>query len=683
MREDRSQKKNRWKKFLFMWCMGVGMLGLSKLSVFAAEQTGSFEGHPLFESSPCSGVVIEDSNESVAPRRGSIGGNRYDPRENHMVANHMEDQGETNTCWAFSTIAAIESNLIKKGYEGEDVNLSENHLAYYFYNRQNDPLGNTPQDRNWNTLTSDWAQNGGTLQGTALHLATWSGVIRETVPEDNAGGWYQPGVPAAPCYQSDYRVANTYFYNYSVENVKQAISDYGAVASGIYMDERYWNMQNGAYYCPQVNGNHAVAIVGWDDSYDRNNFVVRPRNNGAWIVKNSYGTQREDGTPLGDNGYMYVSYEDASLSEIVAYDMIPATQSYAHNYQYDGTGDPAEYWNFPNGSSYAVAFQAKGSPEGYNELLKAVSVEVLTTNVSYSVQIYTGLTGTTDPQNGQPALASPQMGVLKEAGYNQIVLNTPVSLTAGERYAVVISLSSSNNTPVRMGCEATMDANWIRFVAGVEAGQSYVNRGGKWYDFGSIADVGTGNISNLRIKAYTDDTTEKTSYALSQTKLALSKGSSAKLSMKITPESVRREILWSSSNARVATVSDSGRVKGKKYGTATIHAKLTVGETVKDFTCKVTVGPKKLQNFKVKGGKNKITVTWGKNTAADGYVIYYSTDPNGNYKKLGTVTKKKKNRFVKKHISAGTYYVKAQPYVKKKGKKLYGSETAVKRVTVR
>jgi C1A family cysteine protease len=54
--------------------------------------------------------------------------------------------------------------------------------------------------------------------------------------------------------------------------------------------------------------NHGVSIVGWDDSFSRENFPVsnQPDGDGAWIVRNSWGPG------WGDGGYFYMSY-DTSL----------------------------------------------------------------------------------------------------------------------------------------------------------------------------------------------------------------------------------------------------------------------------------------------------------------------------------------------------------------------------------
>ena len=71
-----------------------------------------------------------------------------------------------------------------------------------------------------------------------------------------------------------------------------------------------------AYYDASGNegNNHMVTVVGWDDSYKKENFnssgsswLKTPEHDGAWIVQNSYSQD------WGDNGYFYISYDDKSL----------------------------------------------------------------------------------------------------------------------------------------------------------------------------------------------------------------------------------------------------------------------------------------------------------------------------------------------------------------------------------
>ena len=96
----------------------------------------------------------------------------------------------------------------------------------------------------------------------------------------------------------------------------------------------FLNLDTWAQYTDEERvPNHAVCIVGWDDSYPRENFNEGhlPEGDGAWIVKNSWGSEteyatREDGTPIGKKawgvrngeglatGYFYLSYYDKNLT---------------------------------------------------------------------------------------------------------------------------------------------------------------------------------------------------------------------------------------------------------------------------------------------------------------------------------------------------------------------------------
>lgn len=144
-----------------------------------------------------------------------------------------------------------------------------------------------------------------------------------------------------------------------IDKIKDAVREYGAVAVGYYAYERdgetYYNAENAAYCVPwedyiakktpdgnyvsftdsscsfKTTTNHAVLIVGWDDDYSYENFKNTPvsfdgerytRENGAWIVKNSWG---ED---FGKEGFEYISYMDPTICRFAtAYDM-EYTQSY-------------------------------------------------------------------------------------------------------------------------------------------------------------------------------------------------------------------------------------------------------------------------------------------------------------------------------------------------------------------
>ena len=89
------------------------------------------------------------------------------------------------------------------------------------------------------------------------------------------------------------------------------------------------------------------------------------------------------------------------------------------------------------------------------------------------------------------------------------------------------------------------------------------------------------------------------SIKLSQTSLSLTLGNSKTLSATVTPSNADNKVLqWSSSNTKVATVNQSGKVTSVSTGTATIYAKATDGSG-KQATCSVTVTGIKVSSITV------------------------------------------------------------------------------------
>jgi len=610
---------------------------------------------------PAAEIHDGGDNTSVT-KRGAVYPARYDARDNGWVTS-VKNQGNYESCWSFSSLAAIETNLIKNGRADASLDLSENQFAYFFYNRQPDKLGYTIGDYN-TTSRGNYLSAGGTLQGTGLALATWAGVTTE------ARSPYMTIPDASLCYAADYSVRNVYLYNYSMTNlagsvatIKQAILDHGAVACGINMIAQYYNPVNYSYNCQTAGGNHAIAIVGWDDSYSKDNFNMKPAADGAWIVKNSYGPE------FGDQGYFYVSYEDRTLTEFIAFEAVTAAEQFDNNYQYDGTANPAYSYN--KGEWYANVFEAKGA-NGFNEELKAVGVYTLTTNCNYEVEVYTGLTDDGKSTSGTKVYDVPVTGTLTDAGYQTIALPSAVSLTAGESFAVLVRLKDSYGANAYIGADSTYQNDWITFIANVSDNQSFVQVNNKWYDFGKEAKA------NVRIKAYTDATAEKSAFALSDKKLGISKGTTAKLALQVSPN-VYRDVKWKSSNKKVATVNKKGKVKAKSYGSTTISATFMAGGNKKTLKCKVTVGPSKVKSVKVSGGKKKVKVRWKKSSGSNGYEVYYAAARDSAYKKLAATTATSCTKKMKK----GTYYVKVRSYKISGSKKLYGSFSGIKEVTIR
>ena len=230
--------------------------------------------------------------------------------------------------------------------------------------------------------------------------------------------------------------------------LKAAIREHGAVDTAItwVFDSRYEQGAN-YYYTGAGDQNHAITVVGWDDDYSASNFATTPPGNGAWIIKNSWGTR------MGDKGYYYISYHDTQFGKHSnGYVYIPAPEggSYdaVHGYDCAGpdydTSNPTEANPVFSNDLQAVVFTAAG------ESLAAVGVWTRLYPKPYEITIYTNVTRGANSPTADGVLAHVQTGTLTRPGYTTIPLSTEIPLAAGTGYAVVYRQTGDEtiSTPV-------------------------------------------------------------------------------------------------------------------------------------------------------------------------------------------------------------------------------------------
>lgn len=398
----------------------------------------------------------------------------YNANEEEFVT-EVKNQRNTSLCWAFSLASNLETSLLTRGQKYYD--LSEEQLAYFWANRVNDPLGNTPNDK----ITRTQSDYHGTGNGrvASFFLSTWSGMTtEEKVPfQSSAVTW-----PDSLAYDTSAYMEDAIFSQYTVERTKQLLMEYNSVSAMIYMLDNYYYPDTASYSCPQSGlVNHAVTIVGWDDTYSKENFPSASgvNNDGAWIVKNSYGKN------WGKNGYFYLSYEDKSITNLVSNTAV-TTPAYPNNYFYDGAA--AGTVTFPsntinNGYYVSNIFKAtagNGKDEELGEIVTAVPQD----NTDFQIQVYTDLKNTSDPTSGTPAYAEPVDYTQPLAGIHTIHLNTPVKIPQGTFYSVVIRIpDGSNKFYVE---KTTTSTSWFTATAGIDPDQSFFSTSGKkWYDAGN------------------------------------------------------------------------------------------------------------------------------------------------------------------------------------------------------
>ena len=303
------------------------------------------------------------------------------------------NQNPYGSCWAFASLGLAEFDLINDGTADSSIDLSELQLIYFLFNSVTDPLGGTEGDFAYyykaNASTS-YLDYGGNYEMASRRLSQWIGGIPEAeVPYSNASMVLSNGLDSKYAY--NYNVAhlrNVYRISlrHNADDVKQQIMEHGAVGVMYYHDD--FNLSSASdgtvynYYDTAASGGgHAVMIVGWDDTYSRNNFAwAQPANDGAWLIRNSWGNYID---------YFWMSYETASLQDTAWVFDFEASDEYDNNYQLDGGLETYSV----SYTTMANVFTAKNDNEVKSETLKAVSLSTsMSTNVIYTIEVYTELT---------------------------------------------------------------------------------------------------------------------------------------------------------------------------------------------------------------------------------------------------------------------------------------------------
>ncbi len=316
----------------------------------------------------------------------------------------VKNQGKGGNCWAFAALGSLESCLLKA--TGTTFDLSEENMKN---------LMSKYSDYGWAMETN----TGGYDRMGIGYLTSWLGPINDSDDE------YSDQSLLSPIFNSFIHIQNiltlkrtSYTDN---DEIKKAIMNYGAVSTSIRWESSYLNGKN-YYYNGTSGANHAVVIVGWDDNYSKDNFKNKPEGNGAWIIKNSWGTSKTN------DGFYYVSYYDKKLAPLNKPDstftfILNDTIKYDKNYQYDIPGRTDYFLNKSSTVWYKNKFISTG-----NEYLAGVST-YFEKNTDWDLSIYVN-------------------GILKYAksgsshtGYYTIDLRNLIPINLGDVFEVVFKIS--------------------------------------------------------------------------------------------------------------------------------------------------------------------------------------------------------------------------------------------------
>ena len=353
----------------------------------------------------------------------------------------VKDQGYMGSCWAFGAAGAFESSYLIA--TGKEIDISENNiqnlgLPYSEYGQTND-------------------NEGGNMNMATSYFVSWLGAINTTGDSYDELG----KVSALQYGPNAIHTVDAVYINIKDKNaIKQFLTKYGAMNLFVYgansQDKSYSNKYKSVYNS-QYYGNHYVTLVGWDDNFSKNKFSTIAPGNGAWICKNSWGTD------WGDGGFFYISYYDKSLMANAVGFTFDNVEHYETLYQNEVNG------RFSYDDEVDTYGQMFTSETG--DIIAAVGTYFEDAKSKYTISIFLN-----------NRLAYSQSGKSTHAGYETVKLNKYIAVDPNSTFEIRITSSS---VPI-------VDSTRSIFVSDV----NYVFSGNKVIDLAKLNKIAP-------IKAYT------------------------------------------------------------------------------------------------------------------------------------------------------------------------------------
>ena len=580
----------------------------------------------------------------------------------------VKNQYQTGLCWAHATASSIESSYLMDN--GNELNISELQMGYSTSYQLSD--GSNPYGLKIGDKAMDTVANGSNLYIVGNYLSQRRGAVTEktsglaltddnykTIKDSSSGKLNDVSF-------NEYNVNDVIFYtpdlhcdsnNFAVlKAIKQMVASYGSVYAQInastnkYLkisETEYQNNPNIYYGGPSAD--HAISIIGWDDNYSASNFENSyggiPKGNGAWIIKNSYGTEyyaNKDNklsptkdseytipVKMGDKGYYYVSYYDSQICKaVMAVDNVTPTVD-TNTYSYNKP--IGSYLGISSGKKILLMSKYKKQKTD-TEILESFNIYTLGTDDN--VKIYYG---TTTDFSKATLVAE---GTTEFEGYKNIKASK--KLTVADEYYIFIDYTNKSSkspiNPVYTTSSAEKNKKYYYLDENPKTGVSFysLDNGKTWTD--SIGDgvnlsnsSGTVELLNFYVPISVFTTTKDYSLSIStSTDDTISAEDGGSVSVTLDLKNVKGDITTKIYNSNKQDVTNKFKVTkdSNKYTIAGIVGTTTPGTYTAEFAYKDAVAEK---TFKVTSKApenvlvNKITINGKNEVVAGGYLVLDAT----------------------------------------------------------
>ncbi len=323
-----------------------------------------------------------------------------------------------------------------------------------------------------------------------------------------------------------------------------------------YINLNTWSVwANGEIRTSNKSDLHATTIVGWDDTYSKDNFRSingqLPEGDGAWLVKNSWGASANSFPNNGDwgiedesgnTGYFWVSYYDQTIESLEAFNFDLNSDTSNEQFDYDQynylmISDSTLTNSSEQKMSNANEFTASG-----DRVLRALTCETAKPNTDVTYEVYLLSSEDAAPTDGELVLT--KTANYDYGGYHRLMLSEDdqIAMREGQRYSVVVTQKCATDGKYYQVVARADSSMYSRIggtvVAKLNPKESWVFYNDEWVDWKTVSGIATLDttyvVDNFPIKALSQERDWASVEELSELEEAIANAKAALAAAKIS-----------------------------------------------------------------------------------------------------------------------------------------------------